>query len=79
MTDNMGANEEDECTFSKVFGREDQVPSFLEDVYGTRSTISYEEFSASMVDTASWIFSAPKIREKIFAAAEIEMRHFTDE
>ena len=64
--------------FSAVLGWNDEVPSLLEDIFGTKSTISYNEFVERVSKEASWIFNAPEIRKRIFEAAEVEMKHFED-
>ena len=52
--------------------REDQ---WLEEVFGAQSRLQNDEWVAKVSKEANWIFDADKLRKKIFAAAEVTMRH----
>ena len=47
----------------------------LDTVYGVTSRITYHVFVELMTKEAQWCMSAPKLREKIFGAAEIKIKH----
>ena len=52
--------------------REDQ---WLEEVFGAQSRLQNDEWVAKVSKEANWIFDADKLRKKMFAAAEVAMRH----
>ena len=70
--------DEPDNAFSAVLGWNDEVPSLLEDIFGLNSTIHFDEFVERVSKEASWIFSAPEIRKRIFEAASVKMNHFDD-
>lgn len=52
--------------------REDQ---YLEDVYGTASRLTNDEWLKKMSKEAKWLFDPVEVRKRLFEAAEVEVRH----
>ena len=52
--------------------REDQ---YLEDVYGSNSRLSNDEWLTAMIQKAKWIFDSAELRKRILAEAGIDAKH----
>lgn len=74
----MDRNGSKQCPFSQVMGQDDEKDSVIDDIFASYAKLSYavylEQFDGRK--PTSWIFSAPELRKRIFAKAEIKMRHF---
>ena len=68
-------NESLRNAFSEVAGFDDEVPSMLEDIYGTNSKMQYELFIEQVSKKATWIFSAVEIRMRVHEAASVPIKH----
>ena len=52
--------------------REDQ---YLEDVYGSNSRLSNDEWLTQMTQKAKWLFDSAELRQRILKEADIEAKH----
>ena len=57
---------------TREYVREEQ---FLEEVFGAASRLLSEAWCQKVATSAKWIFNANDMRKKLFAQAEITIRH----
>ena len=62
--------------FKVVAGYDEETNSLFEDLFGDNATVHYDVFVEKMSYQARWTFDSVELRKRIFAAAEIELRHF---
>ena len=48
---------------------------WLDDVYGTSSTLVNEKWVETVQTTGKWIFDAAEIRARLFDLAQVEVKH----
>ena len=56
--------------------REDQ---YLEDVYGSNSRLSNDEWLTQMIQKTKWVFDSAEIRQRVLKEAGVDARHSSTE
>ena len=61
--------------FSEVAGHDEEENSLIDDIYGSKSKVKYEEFIELVCERTKWAFSAPEIRKRVHNASKVPIKH----